>query len=258
MPRNRRAVVLISGGLDSAVVGTIAKCERYDLFCLTVEYGQRHAKEVEHARQVANALRVEEHKVIQVPLNELAKSALTDEEIDVPKDRSDEEIGADIPSTYVPARNTVLLSLALAYAETVEADAVFIGAHSEDYSGYPDCRPEFIEAFQEVADVATKQAVDGKPPKVFAPLLDWDKVKILETGMDLRAPIKFTWSCYEDGDQQCGRCDACRIRRRAFEAAGVDDPVGYADDKPPKKKAKKGTKKTPKKGAKKAKKKGGK
>lgn len=242
MARNRRAVVLISGGLDSAVVGTIAKCERYDLFCLTVEYGQRHAKEIEHAKKVADALRVEEHKIIKVPLKELATSALTDDDVDVPKDRTDEEIGADIPPTYVPARNSVLLSLALAYAETVEADAVFIGAHAQDYSGYPDCRPEFIEAFQGVAEVATKQAVEGKPPKVFAPLIEWDKVKILETGVDLRAPIKFTWSCYEDGDEQCGRCDACRIRRRAFEAAGVEDPVGYADEKP-KKRAKKAKKK---------------
>lgn len=252
--RNRRAVVLLSGGLDSAVVGTIAKCERYDLFCLTVDYGQRHAKELKHAQKVSEALRAEEHRVIKVPLGELAASALTDDEIDVPKDRSDEEIGADIPDTYVPARNTVLLALALAYAESVEADAVFIGAHSQDYSGYPDCRPEFIEAFQEVAQVATKQAVDGKPPKVFAPLLQWDKVKILETGIDLRAPIKHTWSCYEEGEKQCGRCDACRIRRRAFEAVGMDDPVGYADEdaKAPRAGSKKaGAKKTAKKAPKK-------
>jgi 7-cyano-7-deazaguanine synthase len=239
--RNRAAVVLLSGGLDSAVVGTIAKCERYELYCLTVDYGQRHAKELEAAARVAESLRAKEHKVIKLPLEAVARSALTHDDIEVPKDRTDDEIATGIPDTYVPARNAILLSLALAYAETVEADAIFIGAHAVDYSGYPDCRPEFIEAFQAVAKVATKRAVEGRPPKIFAPLLQWDKVRIIETGYDLRAPIKHSWSCYEDGDVQCGRCDACRIRRRSFEASGRTDPVPYAEDgaRPAKKSAKK-------------------
>jgi 7-cyano-7-deazaguanine synthase len=217
----RRAVCLVSGGLDSAVAGTIAKCERY---CLTVDYGQKHARELEAARQVAEALRAKEHKVVKIPLADFGGSALTTND-PVPKGRSAEEIANGIPPTYVPARNTVFLSLALAWAETLEADAIFIGAHAVDYSGYPDCRPEYIEAFQGVAKLATKRAVEGKPPKIFAPLISWDKSRIIETGFDLRAPLAKTWSCYEEGPSPCGACDACQIRERAFMAVGRKDPA---------------------------------
>lgn len=222
--RGRRAVVLLSGGLDSAVAGTIAKCERYDLHALTFDYGQRHQKELEAAKRVAKALRVKEHKVLRIPLDALGGSALTDKKISVPKNRSIQEIGTGIPSTYVPARNTVFLAFGLAYAETVEADAIFIGAHALDYSGYPDCRPEYFEKFSELAQLATKQGVDGQAPRVHAPLVGWNKAKIVQTGIDLKAPLKDTWSCYEDGSSPCGACDSCVLRAHAFSQVGTPDP----------------------------------
>lgn len=229
--KDRKAVVLISGGLDSAVVATIAKCERYDLYALTVDYGQRHQKEIEAARAVAQSLRAKQHKIFTVPLHEFGGSALTDGKIPVPKGRSMAEIAVGIPSTYVPARNTVLLSLALAYAETVGAGAVFIGAHSLDYSGYPDCRPEYFDAFNALAKLATKSGVEGNPIRIHAPLVGWTKTKIVETGLDLKAPLKLTWSCYEGGEAACGECDSCQLRLRAFAETGVADPAAYAGAK---------------------------
>jgi 7-cyano-7-deazaguanine synthase len=218
--------VLISGGLDSAVAATIAKCERYDLYALTFDYGQRNrAKELDAARKVGEALRAKEHKVLEVPLDAFGGSALTDKKVAVPKGRAKAEIGDGIPSTYVPARNTVFLSMALAYAETVGADAIFIGAHAVDYSGYPDCRPEYFEKFNELVQLATKRTVEGSPIKVVAPLVGWSKAKIVETGNDLKAPMRHTWSCYEAGAHPCGRCDACQIRRDAFAQAGASDPA---------------------------------
>ncbi len=224
--RGRRAVVLISGGLDSAVAATLAKCERFDLYALTFDYGQRNAaREIEAAKQIADALRVKEHKVIKIPLDLWGGSALTDKKIDVPKNRTRAEIGKGIPTTYVPGRNTIFLAFALSYAEAVQANSIFIGAHAVDYSGYPDCRPEYFEKFDELARLATKTGVEGEPINVAAPLVAWDKAKIIETGLDLKAPLKFTWSCYEDGSTPCGTCDACQIRRDAFARVGVSDPA---------------------------------
>lgn len=223
--KGRRAVVLVSGGLDSAVAATVAKCERYELYVLTVDYGQRNRKEIEAAKKVADALRAKEHKILEVPLKEFGASALTDKKIPVPKNRSKEEIGKGVPSTYVPARNTVFLALGLAYAEAVDAQAVFIGAHALDYSGYPDCRPEFFEKFNELAKLATKAGIEGDAPKILAPLVGWTKAKIVETGHDLKAPMKHTWSCYEGGAHPCGTCDSCQIRRDAFAQAGFPDPA---------------------------------
>lgn len=233
--KDRRAVVLLSGGLDSAVAATIAKCERYDLYALTFDYGQRHKKEIEAAKAVGHALRVKDHRVLRVPLDVFGGSALTDARILVPKNRPMEEIGAGIPATYVPARNTIFLSFGLAYAETVGANAVFIGAHALDYSGYPDCRPEYFEAFNELAKLATKATVEGRSIRIHAPLVGWDKTKIVETGVDLKAPLQLTWSCYEGGAAACGVCDSCQLRIRAFAGAGVKDPVPYAAPKEPKK-----------------------
>lgn len=222
--KGRRAVVLLSGGLDSAVAATIAKCERYDLYALTFDYGQRHHKELEAARAVAQNLRVKEHKVLKVPLDALGGSALTDAKVAVPKNRPLQAMAQGIPVTYVPARNTIFLSFALAYAETVGAEAIFIGAHALDYSGYPDCRPEYFEKFQELAKLATKQGVDGSPVRIHAPLVSWNKAKIVQTGIDLKAPLKETWSCYEPGPQPCGACDSCQLRAQAFAQIGLRDP----------------------------------
>lgn len=231
--KDRKAVVLLSGGLDSAVVGTIAKCERFDIHALTIDYGQRHVKEIEAAKAVANALRAKEHKVIKVPLDAFGASALTDPKMPVPKNRSMAEIGHGIPSTYVPARNTVFLALGLSYAESIGAHAVFIGAHALDYSGYPDCRPEYFEAFNELAKLATRAGTDEKPIKVHAPLVGWTKTKIVETGLDLKAPMNLSWSCYEGGAEACGECDSCQLRLRAFAELGAKDPIAYRGKAPP-------------------------
>jgi 7-cyano-7-deazaguanine synthase len=225
MPRpNKRAVVLLSGGLDSCVTGTIAKCEGYALYALTVDYGQRHAKELEAAEAVAKSLRVQEHKTVKVDLGAFGGSALTDPDIEVPDAEQGE---GGIPPTYVPARNTILIALGLAYAEVSEAQAVFIGANAVDYSGYPDCRPAYIEAMNQVAQLATKQAVEGKGVKLHAPLLEWSKARIIQEGINLRAPLKKSWSCYKGGEKACGRCDSCTLRLKGFRDAGLEDPIEY-------------------------------
>ena len=227
MPRpNKRAVVLLSGGLDSCVTGTIAKCEGYALYALTVDYGQRHAKELEAAEAVARSLRVQEHKTINVDLTAFGGSALTDPDIQVP-DADAEGSGEGIPPTYVPARNTIFISLGLAYAEITEAQALFIGANAVDYSGYPDCRPEYIEAMNKVAQLATKQAIEGKGVKLHAPLLEWSKARIIQEGVNLRAPLKKSWSCYKGGEKACGRCESCTLRLKGFTEAGMEDPIEY-------------------------------
>ncbi|HLE48187.1 MAG TPA: 7-cyano-7-deazaguanine synthase QueC [Candidatus Thermoplasmatota archaeon] len=225
--KDRRAVCLISGGLDSAVAATIAKCERFDIYALTFDYGQRHKKEIAAAEAVAKSLRAKEHKVLKIPIDAFGGSALTDPKIPVPKGRTMAQIGTGIPSTYVPARNTIFLAFGLSYAESVGAGSVFIGAHALDYSGYPDCRPEYFEAYNEVAKLGTKAGVDGRSIRVHAPLVGWTKTKIVETGHDLKAPMNLTWSCYEGGETACGRCDSCQLRLRAFAEAGLKDAVAY-------------------------------
>jgi 7-cyano-7-deazaguanine synthase len=224
-----RAVVLLSGGLDSCVAAAIAQHAGHELHALSVDYGQRHAREVEAAAEVARSLGVRAHKTVRVDLGSLGGSALTDPGMQVPQDRAESAMAYGIPSTYVPARNTVLLAVALGWAEVLDADAVYYGANALDYSGYPDCRPEFVRAFQALADVATKRGVEGKPIRIEAPLIALTKADIVRRGLDLKAPLALTWSCYLGGAQQCGRCDSCQLRRKGFREAGVQDPVPYAD-----------------------------
>lgn len=224
-----KAVVLLSGGLDSTVTAAIAQRDGFDIHCLTVSYGQRHHVEVERAQAVARALGAAGHVVVEVNLRALGGSALTDE-VAVPKDRTPEERTGEIPVTYVPARNSIFLSLALAYAETQDAQIIYFGANVLDYSGYPDCRPEFIHAFEAVARLGTKMGVAGRTIEVRAPLLMQSKAEIVRRGQELRVPFELTHSCYDPDHRgiACGRCDSCRIRREGFRQAGVVDPIPYA------------------------------
>jgi 7-cyano-7-deazaguanine synthase len=221
----RSCVVLLSGGLDSATCLAIARSEGFHVHALTVVYGQRHSVEVDAARRVSESLGVTDHKLIRVDLNAIGGSALTDD-IDVPKDRDELEM-QDIPVTYVPARNTVMLALALGFAESIGAQDIFVGVNSVDYSGYPDCRPEFIQAFERLANLATKMGVEGRQMRIHAPLISWSKTQIIEEGLKLGVDYGLTHSCYDptpDG-KPCGRCDSCLIRTRAFASLGMTDPV---------------------------------
>ncbi len=225
---NSRAVVLLSGGLDSATVLAEAAASGFEPYALTVEYGQRHQAEIDAARQVAESLGVAKHVTTALDLRTFGGSALTDD-IDVPKDTSPSEIGKDVPATYVPARNTIFLSLAMTWAETLDANDIFIGVNALDYSGYPDCRPEFIEAFEKLAAVATKAGVTGSPIRIHTPLIQMTKREIIARGIELGVDYGLTLSCYDptiDG-AACGRCDACALRRKGFEEAGVPDPTRY-------------------------------
>lgn len=220
-----RAVVLLSGGLDSATALAWARERGFECFALSVAYGQRHAAELDAAARVAQSLGVREHRIMQVDLGALGGSALTDHSIPVP-----ERGGAGIPVTYVPARNSVLLSLALAWAEVLGAPHLVIGVNALDYSGYPDCRPEFIAAFRDLARLATKAGVEGHPLEIHAPLLQWSKAQIIREGQRLGVDHTLTVSCYQADAQgrACGRCDSCRLRRAGFASAGVPDPTRYA------------------------------
>lgn len=222
---SRRAVVLLSGGMDSATAAAQARADGFALHALTVRYGQRHAVELQAAERVARSLGIVEHQVIDVDLASLGGSALTDD-IAVPVDRTADELGHDIPVTYVPARNTVFLSLALAYAEVIGAFDIFIGANALDYSGYPDCRPEFLRAFEQLANLATRAGVEGSGRfRIHAPLLHLTKRQIIELGLRLGVDFSLTHSCYApDADgHPCGRCDACLLRAKGFREAGVKD-----------------------------------
>lgn len=228
MASSPRAVVLLSGGLDSYTAGAMAARDGYELYALTVRYGQVHAREVEAARRVAAALAVRRHIELDVDLAAFGGSALVGDG-DIPKDRDVAAMAAahDIPSTYVPARNTVFLSLALAWAEAVGAGAIVIGVNALDYSGYPDCRPEYLAAFETLAALATKAGVEGRPLKLLAPLVHLSKAEIIQRGLALGLNYGLTHSCYDplpDG-RPCGRCDSCRLRAKGFEAAGVQDPL---------------------------------
>jgi len=224
----RRAVVLLSGGLDSATVLAIARSEGFLCSCLLVDYGQRHRVELERARGMARAQSVEDVRVVSVDLRAVGGSALT-ADIDVPKDRAETERGAGIPVTYVPARNTLFLALALGLAETLGATDLFIGVNAVDYSGYPDCRPEFIRAFEALANLATRAGVEGARFRVHAPLSGMRKAEIIRTGARLGVDYAMTHSCYDPDalGLACGRCDSCLIRRDGFRAAGVPDPTTY-------------------------------
>ncbi|WP_313210044.1 7-cyano-7-deazaguanine synthase QueC [Stutzerimonas nitrititolerans] len=221
---DKKAVVLLSGGLDSATVVAMAKAQGYSCYTMSFDYGQRHRAELQAAERVASQLGVVEHKVIGLNLNGIGGSALTDSTIDVPE--APEE---GIPVTYVPARNTVFLSLALGWAEVIGARDLFIGVNAVDYSGYPDCRPEFIEAFERMANLATKAGVEGQGFSIQAPLQNLSKAQIIQEGIRLGVDYAITVSCYQADDEgrACGKCDSCRLRKAGFQAAGVDDPTRY-------------------------------
>jgi 7-cyano-7-deazaguanine synthase len=226
---DRRAVVLLSGGLDSATTAAIARADGYRLFALSVDYGQRHRFELEAAARVAASLGVERHVVASVGLDQFGGSALTDD-IGVPMDRDEDQISHGIPVTYVPARNTVFLSLALGYAEVVGAADLFIGVNAIDYSGYPDCRPEFIAAFEKVANLATKAGVEGTLAfRIHTPLIRLTKAEIIRRGTELGVDYRLTHSCYAPSEAgvSCGRCDACQLRLKGFAEAGLVDPIEY-------------------------------
>jgi 7-cyano-7-deazaguanine synthase len=225
--------VLLSGGLDSATAAAVAGAQGFELHALTVDYGQRHACELEAARRVAAHLHIQDHVVQRLDLRVFGGSALT-AAVDVPKDRTDEELATGIPATYVPARNTILLALALAFAEVRSADDVFIGVNAVDYSGYPDCRPEFIRKFEELSQLATRAGAEGRRLSVHAPLADLSKAEIIRTGLRLGVDFRMTISCYDPsaGGLACGRCDSCLLRARGFAQAGVADPTRYAGGTP--------------------------
>lgn len=225
-PANTPAIVLLSGGLDSATTLAVARAEGFDCHALSFDYGQRHRVELESAKRVAQHLGVASHRWITIDLRAFGGSALTDT-IDVPKDRDEQTMNADIPVTYVPARNTIFLAYAIALAEVLEAVDIFIGVNAVDYSGYPDCRPQFIEAFQTMANLATKSGVQGHAVQIHTPLIDLPKPDIITQGLDLGVDYGLTHSCYDpapDG-KPCAHCDSCLLRARAFESLGMIDPV---------------------------------
>lgn len=222
----KKAVVLLSGGLDSATVLAIARVQGFACYCLSFDYHQRHVAELNAAKRVADAMGAAEHRVFQLDLSTFGGSALTDNSIAVPQSPT-----TGIPVTYVPARNTIMLSLSLAWAEVLEARDIFIGVNALDYSGYPDCRREYIDAFERMANLATKAAVEGDPVRIHAPLIDLTKAQIIRRGVSLGVDYGLTVSCYQADAKghACGQCDSCRIRREGFAAAGQDDPTPYSN-----------------------------
>jgi 7-cyano-7-deazaguanine synthase len=228
-PHPPKAVVLLSGGLDSATTAAIARHEGFDLYALSVDYGQRHRFELESAARVAKAFGVREHKTVSISLDALGGSALTDD-IAVPQDRDAASMAGGIPVTYVPSRNTVMLSVALGYAEVLGAADLFIGVNAVDYSGYPDCRPEYIAAFETLANLATKAGVEGTLRfRIHTPLVQWTKAQIITRGTELGVDYGLTHTCYSPNSEgtSCGRCDACQLRKKGFAEAGLEDPIAY-------------------------------
>lgn len=227
----KKAVILLSGGLDSTTTLAIAKSQDFDLHAITFRYGQRHEVELAAARKVAEHYEIAKHVIVDIDLRQFGGSALTSD-LAVPKSESVEELGDEIPVTYVPARNTIFLSFALAFAETIPASDIFIGVNALDYSGYPDCRPEYIAAYEAMANLATKAGVSGQPIKIHTPLIDLTKAQIVERGSQLGVDYGVTTSCYDPGQDgaSCGKCDACLLRRRGFEENGLEDPIVYMSD----------------------------
>ena len=229
MRPTKKAVVLSSGGIDSTTAMAIAKHEGYKIYSLSFFYGQRHAFELEAAQKVADAIGITEHLVINIDLKKIGGSSLTDN-IDVPKDRDEQKMTREIPVTYVPARNTIFLSFALAWAEVLKSSDIFIGVNAIDYSGYPDCRPEYIDAFERMANLATKACVEGRSTiRIRTPLIRLTKTQIIQKGIELGVDYALTHSCYDPSPQglACGRCDSCFLRRKGFKEAGVTDPTRY-------------------------------
>jgi 7-cyano-7-deazaguanine synthase len=225
----KHAVVLLSGGIDSAATLAIAMAQGYETYAISFDYRQRHLLELEAARRVAQSLGAKEHRVVKIDNRLFAGSALTDD-VDVPKKRTKEQIGAGIPATYVPARNTIFLAHALAWAEVIHAAHIFIGANAIDFSGYPDCRPEFIALFEMLANTGTKAAVEGMRFQIHAPLIRLSKAQIIHKAVELNLNLSLTHSCYDpatDG-RACGECDSCQLRLKGFREAGINDPIQYA------------------------------
>jgi 7-cyano-7-deazaguanine synthase len=224
----RKAIVLLSGGLDSTTTLAIAKDQGFEVYALTANYGQRHQVEIDYARRAAETFGAKKHSIINIDLRQFGGSALTDD-LEVPKNRSLDEMEEEIPVTYVPARNTVLLSFALAWAEVLRSTDVFTGVNAVDYSGYPDCRPEYIEAFEKMANLATKAGVEGDKLKIHTPLIKLTKAEIIKRGIELGVDYSLTLTCYDPSanGEACGVCDACIFRAKGFEEAGVQDPTKY-------------------------------
>jgi 7-cyano-7-deazaguanine synthase len=218
----KRVVILLSGGLDSVTCISEAVNKGYEVFPLSFDYGQRHKKELECAKNVVKHYKLDTHKIIRI--DKFGGSALTDDSIDVPEYKGNSE---ELPVTYVPARNIIFLSYAVGYAEVVKADGIYIGVNALDYSGYPDCRPEFIEAFSNMIKVGTKSGIEGSPIKILTPLLDLKKSEIVKLAFENNAPLKFSTSCYNGRDKACGICDSCKLRLKGFEEAGFKDPIEY-------------------------------
>jgi len=227
----KRAVVLLSGGLDSTTTLAIAIAKGYEVYALSFDYGQRHQIEIEAARRVANSLGAKEHRVAKIDLRIFGGSALTDN-VDVPKQRSEGEIAHEIPVTYVPARNTIFLAYALAWTEVISANHIFLGVNAIDYSGYPDCRPEFIQAFQTLANVGTKAGIEGARLRIHTPLIMLSKSEIIGKASELGVDLGLTHSCYDPSSEglACGECDSCLLRLKGFREAGIEDPIRYAQN----------------------------
>jgi 7-cyano-7-deazaguanine synthase len=229
MNEQKRAVVLLSGGIDSTTTLAIALAEGYDTYALSFDYGQRHQIEIKAACRVADSLCAKEHRIAKIDMRIFGGSALTDN-LAVPKQRSDKEIARGIPVTYVPARNTIFLAYALAWAEVISANDIFLGVNAIDYSGYPDCRPEFIEAFENLANLGTKAGVEGRGFQIHTPLIRFSKAEIIHKAVELDVDLSLTHSCYDPSPEgfACGECDSCLLRLKGFREAGISDPIRYA------------------------------
>jgi 7-cyano-7-deazaguanine synthase len=227
---SKKAILLLSGGLDSTTTLAMAKAEGFAVYALSFAYGQRHAHEIDAAKNIAMQMGAHEHRIATIDLAIFGASALTSANIPVPKDRSDTQMSADIPATYVPARNSIFLAYALAWAEVLGSADIYIGVNAVDYSGYPDCRPEFIEAFERMANLATKAGVEGRKLTIHTPLIGLTKAEIITRGLALGVDYRLTTSCYDPkpNGNACGRCDACSLRKKGFADAGIPDPTSYA------------------------------
>ncbi|MDH7508540.1 MAG: 7-cyano-7-deazaguanine synthase QueC [Methanomassiliicoccales archaeon] len=223
----RRAIVLLSGGLDSTVTLAYAISKGYETIPLTFVYGQKHHRELRSAKEVVQYYKLKDHVILTLDPRIFSSSALVSSSLQIPEKKKVDEISEDVPSTYVPARNIIFLSIAAGLCETEMADAIFIGANSVDFSGYPDCRPEFFDAFRRVLEVGTKRGVGGKPPELETPILFLTKAEIVKLGKSLGAPLHLTWSCYKGGQKACGRCDSCLLRLKGFREAGLKDEIEY-------------------------------
>ncbi len=222
-----KAVILLSGGLDSSTVLYQAKADGYECYAISFDYQQRHRRELQSADAIARCANVKEHQVVSFDLRQWGGSALTDDSMDLPEHRCVDQMSQDIPITYVPARNTIFLSFGLSYAEAIDAQALYIGVNALDYSGYPDCRPDYIEAMQHVFELGTKQGREGQTIKIVTPLIDLKKTAIIELGNQLGVPWEKTWSCYTGKEKACGICDSCQLRLAAFAALRLQDPLPY-------------------------------